>query len=64
MSDWLARFSVLQRILHWLMAVMVLTMLFSGVTMVLTVGPAYLTLVDIHKPYVDGPLLARCWSVF
>jgi cytochrome b561 len=50
MSNQLARFSVSQRILHWLMAVMVLTMLFIGVTMVSTVGPAYLTLVDIHKP--------------
>jgi cytochrome b561 len=44
------RFSVLQRILHWLMAAMVLAMLFIGVTMVSTVGPAYLTLVDLHKP--------------
>jgi cytochrome b561 len=45
-----ARFSILQRILHWLMAVMVLAMLFIGVTMVSLVGPAYITLTDIHKP--------------
>ncbi len=45
-----ARFSALQRVLHWLMAVMVLAMLFIGVTMVSTVGPAFMTLIDIHKP--------------
>jgi cytochrome b561 len=45
-----ARFSALQRILHWLMAIMVLAMLFIGVTMVSIVGPAYITLTDIHKP--------------
>jgi cytochrome b561 len=44
------RFTVLQRMLHWLMAVCILAMLFIGVGMVSTVMPKYLTLVSIHKP--------------
>ena len=43
-------FSWLQRVLHWLMALMVLAMLFIGVTMVSTVRPRFLTLLAIHKP--------------
>jgi cytochrome b561 len=44
------RFTPLQRLLHWLMAVCILAMLFVGVGMVSTVMPKYLTLVSIHKP--------------
>jgi cytochrome b561 len=44
------RFSLLQRVLHWLMAVMILAMLFIGIGMVATVSPAHWTLVSIHKP--------------
>jgi cytochrome b561 len=44
------RFSGLQRLLHWTMAVAVLAMLFIGVGMLSTVAPRYLTLVSIHKP--------------
>lgn len=44
------RFTAPQRALHWLMAVCILAMLFIGVGMVSTVAPAYLALVDIHKP--------------
>ena len=44
------RFSPLQRLLHWLMAIGILAMLFIGVGMVSTVMPKYLTLVSIHKP--------------
>ena len=44
------RFTVLQRMLHWLMSVCILAMLFIGVGMVSTVMPKYLTLVSIHKP--------------
>ena len=44
------RFTPLQRLLHWLMAICILTMLFIGVGMVSTVNPKYLTLVSIHKP--------------
>ena len=43
-------FSPLQRALHWLMAIMVLAMLFIGVTMVSTLKPRFLTLIAIHKP--------------
>jgi cytochrome b561 len=50
MSAGLQRFTVLQRLLHWVMAVCILAMLFIGVGMVSTVTPTYLTLVSIHKP--------------
>jgi len=43
-------FSGSHRVLHWLMAIMVLTMLFIGVSMVSTLRPRYLTLISIHKP--------------
>ena len=43
-------FSSLQRVLHWLMAIMVLAMLFIGVSMVSTLEPRFLTLISIHKP--------------
>ena len=44
------RFTVAQRVVHWLMAVCILTMLFIGVGMLSTIAPKYLTLVSIHKP--------------
>ena len=44
------RFTPLQRLLHWLMAICILAMLFIGVGMVSTVMPKYLALVSIHKP--------------
>jgi cytochrome b561 len=44
------RFTLFQRLLHWLMAACILAMLFIGVGMVSTVMPKYLTLVSIHKP--------------
>jgi cytochrome b561 len=44
------QFTPLQRVLHWVMAICILTMLFIGVGMVSTIGPDYLTLVGIHKP--------------
>jgi cytochrome b561 len=44
------RFTALQRLLHWLMAVCILSMLFIGVGMVSTITPKYLSLVQIHKP--------------
>ena len=43
-------FSGTQRVLHWLMAIMVLAMLFIGVSMVSTLQPRFLTLISIHKP--------------
>lgn len=44
------RFTLLQQLLHGLMAVCILAMLFIGVGMVSTIMPKYLTLVSIHKP--------------
>jgi len=44
------RFAPWQRVLHWLMAILILTMFFIGVGMVSTITPKYLTLVAIHKP--------------
>jgi cytochrome b561 len=44
------RFSPVQRILHWLMALCILAMLFIGVGMVSTIRPDYVSLVSIHKP--------------
>ncbi|MGF7151055.1 cytochrome b561 [Sphingomonas zeicaulis] len=38
------------RTLHWLMAAMVMAMLFIGVGMVSTAGPAYLDLLALHRP--------------
>jgi cytochrome b561 len=43
-------FTPSQRLLHWLMAACILSMLFIGVGMVSTIMPKYLTLVSIHKP--------------
>ena len=40
------RFTPLQRLLHWVMAVCILAMLFIGVGMVSTIEPKYLTLVS------------------
>jgi cytochrome b561 len=42
-------FPGMQRVLHWLMAIMVLAMLFIGVSMVSTLNPRFLTLISIHK---------------
>jgi cytochrome b561 len=50
MTGYGVSFSPLQRALHWLMAIMVLAMLFIGVTMVSTLKPRFLTLIAIHKP--------------
>jgi len=43
------QFALQSRILHWLMAVMLLAMLFIGVTMVASLGD-YHVLVAIHRP--------------
>jgi cytochrome b561 len=50
MSDTQMGFTLLQRVLHWLMAAAILTMLFIGVGMESTVKPLHLTLVEIHEP--------------
>ncbi|MCH4090491.1 cytochrome b [Acetobacter sp.] len=43
-------FSLPSRVLHWLMALMILAMLFIGVFMAATVGPNYHWLVTLHRP--------------
>ena len=43
-------FAPLLRVIHWLMVVMIVTMLFIGVGMVSTTGPAYVTLLHLHRP--------------
>jgi cytochrome b561 len=50
MSNNHQRFTPFQRLLHWLMAICILSMLFIGVGMVSTIMPKYLPLVAIHKP--------------
>ena len=49
MSATRQRFTPLQRLLHWSIAVCILAMLFIGVGMVSTVAPKFLSLVAIHK---------------
>jgi cytochrome b561 len=44
------RFPAVSRLLHWLMAVMVLTMLFLGVGMAASVSERHRFLVAIHRP--------------
>ena len=43
------RFTVLQRLLHWLMAALIIAMLFIGVGMVQTVAPKYVWLLETHR---------------
>ncbi|WP_334184208.1 cytochrome b [Novosphingobium sp.] len=43
-------FHPLLRVVHWLMAALILAMLFIGVGMVSTTGPAYTTLLELHRP--------------
>jgi cytochrome b561 len=45
-----AQFTGLSRLLHWLMAAMVLTMLFIGVGMVSTASERYHALLALHRP--------------
>jgi cytochrome b561 len=49
MTSRLLRFTPLQRALHWIMAICILTMLFVGVGMVSTIAPKYLPLISLHK---------------
>jgi cytochrome b561 len=45
-----ARFPAVSRLLHWLMAAMIVAMLFIGVGMAATVSTRYDLLVSIHRP--------------
>ena len=44
------RFTAWTRLLHWVMAAMVLTMLFVGIGMVSTVSGRYHALIALHRP--------------
>jgi len=63
------RFNAGARLLHWLMAVLVVAMLFIGIGMVSTTSNAYRQLLELHKPLgiiilllVAVRLLVRVWS--
>jgi len=43
------RFNIVQRLLHWLMAICIIAMFFIGVGMVSTVKPIYLPLIITHE---------------
>jgi cytochrome b561 len=43
------RFRLIQRLLHWLMAICIIAMLFIGVRMVSTMTPSYLPLITTHE---------------
>jgi cytochrome b561 len=43
-------FAPLLRVIHWTMALLLLAMLFIGVGMVSTTGPAYVSLLALHRP--------------
>jgi cytochrome b561 len=60
----IARFSGLQRSLHWLMSAAILTMLFIGFGMVSTISRAHLTLLWIHKPLGIAILLLALVRLF
>ena len=45
-----ARFPAASRLLHWLMAPMIVAMLFIGVGMAASLSPRYELLVSIHRP--------------
>jgi len=44
------QFTPLQKLLHWSMAVLILTMLFVGIAMVATVSHAHQTMIALHRP--------------
>ena len=44
------RFAAASRLLHWLMATMIIAMLFIGVGMAASVSRSYDLLVSIHRP--------------
>ncbi|RXZ36864.1 cytochrome b [Oxalobacteraceae bacterium CAVE-383] len=50
MSTTHAQFSPLAKLLHWIMAPLILAMLFIGIGMVATVSHAHNTLIALHRP--------------
>jgi cytochrome b561 len=58
------RFSALSRVFHWVMAVMVLAMLFIGTGMVTSTTARYGVLLSIHRPLGIAILLLVILRVF
>ncbi|CAJ6922674.1 [Ni] hydrogenase, b-type cytochrome subunit [Burkholderia pseudomallei] len=56
-------FSPLARLLHWVMAAMIVSMLFVGVGMVTTVSGRHAALVAMHKPLGVAVLVLACVRV-
>jgi cytochrome b561 len=54
------RFPLALRLLHWTMALLVVAMLFVGVGMVSTAGPAYPALLALHRPIGIAILALAC----
>jgi cytochrome b561 len=50
MSHSNTHFSIVQKLLHWTMAILILAMLFIGIAMVATVSHSHETLIAIHRP--------------
>lgn len=50
MTPAIAQFSLALRLVHWLMAAMVIAMLFIGIGMVSTVSETRTWLIDVHRP--------------
>ena len=59
MSTPVKHFAPLARLLHWLMALMVIAMLFIGAGMVASVSERHEWLLNLHKPLGIAIL---CWS--
>jgi len=55
-----AKFNLLARLLHWLMAVGIIAMLFIGVGMVASVSERHQWLLQIHKPLGIALLVLVC----
>ncbi|KVP09156.1 cytochrome B [Burkholderia ubonensis] len=56
-------FSLPARVLHWVMAAMILSMLFIGVGMVSSVSERHAVLVAVHKPLGIAILVLACVRV-
>lgn len=54
------QFALPIRLLHWTMAALIIAMLFIGVAMVSTAGPAYTALLALHRPLGIAILLLAC----
>ncbi|MCY1520209.1 Cytochrome b561 [compost metagenome] len=55
-----AKFSLLARLLHWMMAIGIIAMLFIGVGMVASVSERHQWLLQIHKPLGAALLVLVC----